>query len=159
MNGGDQIALVLACGILAASAMSDLHRLRIPNAHVILMILLFLAAAPLLLSMQELQARLAVAAIAFGIGFSLFSFGFLGGGDVKLMAATLLFVPSAEVPAFLLIFSAALLASSLTMLVLQRSRLAALQAWESFRTVGHVPMAVSIFLAAAGVLGISGFAA
>jgi Flp pilus assembly protein protease CpaA len=72
MSGGDQIALLLACGILAASAASDLQRLRIPNTQVILMLCLFLAAAPLLLSISELQARLVVAAIAFGIGFSLF---------------------------------------------------------------------------------------
>jgi hypothetical protein len=66
------------------------------------------------------------------------------------MAATLLFIPAADVAAFLLLFSATLLASSLAMLVLQRFRLAALQEWESFRTVGHVPMAVTIFLAALG---------
>lgn len=151
MTPGDQFLLaVLAC-ILAVSAVSDLRHLRIPNAHVLMVLGVFLLGAPILLSLPEISSRLICAAVTFGIGFGLFSLRLFGGGDVKMMAAVMLYVPAGSLVLFLWLFSLALLASSLVAVGLKHTEIAGLRGWKSYRARGHVPVAVSIFLATFGL--------
>jgi prepilin peptidase CpaA len=142
------IPLLPALAVLVASAVSDLRHLRIPNSHVLLVLAIFVVTAPLVLTLPELGIRLLGAAIAFGIGFVLFALRLFGGGDVKMLSVVLLLVPSADVVLFLRLFAGALLISSLGMVVLQRAAVGDRLGWESFRRRGHVPVGVSIAIAA-----------
>lgn len=147
MTAAETLTLLALQAILVASTVSDLRHLRIPNTHVLLVIALFVVSAPLVLTWPEFASRILAAAIAFGIGFVLFALRLFGGGDVKMMAALLLLVPSAELVLFLRLFAVALLASSLAMLALQRLPAGQRPGWDSVRSAGHVPVGVSMALA------------
>lgn len=95
------IALVLALGLLAAAAASDIAFRRIPNG--------IAAALALAAGVRHAASGLAVLGVAAGIAGMvgavaalLWHRGLLGGGDVKLLAAAALLVPPASVPALLL---------------------------------------------------------
>lgn len=77
--------------ILLLAALSDARRFLIPNAYPMLLLLLFAIAWALGFPfVAPLWSHLLHFAIALGVGMGLFHFGWLGGGDVKLYAATAL---------------------------------------------------------------------
>jgi prepilin peptidase CpaA len=82
------LAQTLLPFLVVAAGASDLFTLRIPNW---LNAVIFLAFFPMaLLTGMPGEAILLHSAAAFGVlavGFALFSFGVLGGGDAKLLAA------------------------------------------------------------------------
>jgi prepilin peptidase CpaA len=86
---------------LAAAALSDVVRRRIPNGIVALVALAGLARQALAGGAAPLLA-LGVAAGVFALATLLWLRGLLGGGDVKLLAAVALLVPFAAVPVLLL---------------------------------------------------------
>ncbi len=130
--------------ILAASAVTDLRDLRIPNQNVLLVLCVFVACVPFLPSWTELGLRLFAAGLAFASGFALFALRMFGGGDVKMMAAVFLIVPAADHIMFLQLFSFALLLTSIGIVVLQRLPADWRPSWQSARLQGHVPVAVAI---------------
>lgn len=89
-------ALLLAC------AVTDLLWLRIPNLLVLALVLLFgvmcLVAPPVGL----LWNHLVPAVVAFVLAAGLFFWGKMGGGDVKMLAATMLWVGAPALPPFLI---------------------------------------------------------
>ncbi|HZS81942.1 MAG TPA: prepilin peptidase [Stellaceae bacterium] len=109
------IAMLLSAGALLAAAFCDVRSYQIPNRLPAIIALSFLAAAP------GTGAASAVAAIAtaggvFAIGVVLFVQRCLGGGDVKLLAATALWVPPALFAPFTLVTAAVGAALGLVML-------------------------------------------
>ncbi|MFO7757067.1 MAG: prepilin peptidase [Roseovarius sp.] len=88
-------------GIAAAS---DAVRMRIPNA----LILYLLAGAALCAALAgpgwlDLAARMAVGLSVLAGGLILFSKGWMGGGDVKLLAVTALWLGPAATPGLLIL--------------------------------------------------------
>ena len=81
------LALVLALLLLAAAA-EDAARLRISNLTIGLVLLAAIAAALIAGPELGLWQNLAVFAGLLALGTPLFAAGKLGGGDVKLLAAT-----------------------------------------------------------------------
>ena len=91
----DVLLLSLFPGAMALAAASDLFTMRVPNALAIALAAGFFLAAPLAgLGWPEIGLHLGLAAIALAIGFGLFAFGWIGGGDAKLFAATCLWLGS-----------------------------------------------------------------
>jgi prepilin peptidase CpaA len=88
-------------GLLAWAAVSDVVSRRIPNLAVLALIGLFglwtLAGAP-----ATLGSAIAAAAIGFVVGFGFYLFNIMGAGDVKLFAATALYMGLAYLPMFAL---------------------------------------------------------
>jgi len=84
------LASVLAM-VLAWAAVTDVTRRQIPNASVLAIVGLFalwaLAGAP-----AGAGSGLVAAAVGFAVGIALYIFKIMGAGDVKLFAATALFV-------------------------------------------------------------------
>ena len=78
------LVLVVLC--LAAAA-TDVRSYRIPNAIPIAVALLLLVRLAVVGSWHDVWLALMVGSIALTIGFGLFMLGWLGGGDVKLIAA------------------------------------------------------------------------
>lgn len=86
--------------LLTAAAASDVARYRIPN-----WLTATLAVAAIVLafpaSSGEALARAASFALVGGAAIGLYAGGAMGGGDVKLLAATALWIPLASLPTFL----------------------------------------------------------
>ena len=78
--------------ILLLASLSDLRDFRIPNILVAALIGLFLVAAYFSPAGIDWRNHLTGAALLFAVGIVMFSVGFLGAGDVKLLAAVSLWV-------------------------------------------------------------------
>ena len=97
------IALTAFAVVMAAAAFEDFRRLIIPNLLPMMLCVLwpvYFAAAP---SLAGGLAALGCAAAVFLVGAVLFARGFLGGGDVKLLAAATLWAGPAGTPELLLL--------------------------------------------------------
>ena len=138
--------LFLISPILIAVAYCDLRFMRIPNLLSVLMLAIFLVSS-LILPPEDLPARIVVAALVFGLGFTGFCFHILGGGDVKILSALILFVPLQDLALFSYLFSAALLVGIAVILTLRRLPLATDHGWKSISGSSRFPMGISIALA------------
>ncbi len=77
----------VALGCVAAAALADLRHFEIPDHWSLAVVGLFAAYAAAALPLAAWWPHAAVGAALFGIGAWLFARGWLGGGDVKLLAA------------------------------------------------------------------------
>lgn len=89
----DLLPLAGFAGVLATAAFEDCRRLVIPNGLVLVLVLLWpldlvFGRAPI--AAPSLSAALGCALFVFVVGAVLFSRGLIGGGDVKLLAAAVL---------------------------------------------------------------------
>ena len=111
------IAILLFPLLMAFAASSDLLTMRISNVLVgILVAGYFLVAFVLQVPMEEIGQNLLVAGITLVVGFTFFAFRWVGGGDAKLAAATMLWIGLSELLPYLVY--AALLGGALTMAVI-----------------------------------------
>lgn len=106
---------------LVWAMLSDLHRFEIPNAVPILLLAAFLVAhlahgTELIVILRQLG----IGAAALALGFALFAFGVVGGGDVKLVAAVLPWLAPSQLPSFL--FWMAMVGGLLGLLILALRR-------------------------------------
>ena len=101
-GGLAQFALVgTLCALLVWAAASDVRHYIIPNRTCLSILLLYPGYA-VTLTPGEIGIAALIATIVFAIGAGLFSFGIMGGGDVKLLAATSLWAGGAYFPAFMI---------------------------------------------------------
>jgi prepilin peptidase CpaA len=97
------VALAGFAGLMLAAAFEDLRRLIIPNALIVALCVIWplhLAAAP---SLYGALGALGCALAVFLAGAVCFSHGWLGGGDVKLLAVATLWAGPEATPALLLL--------------------------------------------------------
>ena len=117
----DLIPSAAAIGLFAWAAASDLAARRIPNRLVLCLALLGLARLGWLAATGGGLAApgldLAAAVLVFGLGAVAFRLGVLGGGDVKLLAAAVLWVGVTTLGPFLLVTALAGAVLALTDLV------------------------------------------
>lgn len=86
-------ALLLAFfpGLMTFAATMDLLTMTIPNRASLLLVAIFFPLALFAgLDLTTIALHASAALVVLLIGFSLFSFGFLGGGDAKILAAAAL---------------------------------------------------------------------
>jgi prepilin peptidase CpaA len=96
-------ALIGFAGLMAAAAFEDLRRLMIPNQITIALALLwpfYVVGEP---SMSAVLGGLGCALIVFVVGALCFARGYLGGGDVKLLAAATLWAGPAGIAPLLIL--------------------------------------------------------
>jgi prepilin peptidase CpaA len=87
----DAIRLLLFPALIAFAASSDLLTMTISNRISLALAAGFLALAAITgMNIATIGMHLAAAALVLTIGFTCFSFGWIGGGDAKLAAATAL---------------------------------------------------------------------
>jgi prepilin peptidase CpaA len=111
------LALFIFPVLMAYAASSDLLTMRIANWLVILVVLAYLVLALLLNIPWEQIGWAAVAALAvLVVAFALFAFGWIGGGDAKLVSATAMWVGTTVMLQYLIY--AALLGGALTLIIL-----------------------------------------
>jgi prepilin peptidase CpaA len=110
------LAHLLVVISLIAASVSDLARRRIPNTVSLIIVAAFLISALAGLGLARLGWDVAVALAVFAGGAALFWCNWLGGGDVKLLAASALWIGAADTPRFLVLV--ALLGGVLALAVL-----------------------------------------
>ncbi len=111
------IALVFFPLTLLRAGIGDLTTMRISNRLVLTMLLGYVVLAPLSgLSLPQMALSLAAAVAVFCLALGAFACGWMGGGDVKLMAATALWLGLPHLSAFL--FWTSLLGGLLTLALL-----------------------------------------
>ena len=124
MEGLTWTLLALLAALLVAAAVFDLKGRTIPHTVVILMALL----APVFWYAQGLSLwpdivwQLAISLIIFACFAGAFAMGWMGGGDVKLLAAIALWLPARAVLMMLIIMSFAGGLLTLAMIVWGRLR-------------------------------------
>ena len=89
----DILLVTIFPAAMALSAATDLFTMTVPNRIALVLVAGFVALAPLVgFGWTELGLHVGLAAAALVIGFVMFSFGWIGGGDAKLFAATCLWL-------------------------------------------------------------------
>ena len=149
----DSVWFIAGHGLAAAS---DALRMRIPNALILYLLTGFaLTAALSHPGWADLAAHAAVGLAILGGGLILFARGWMGGGDVKLLAVTGLWLGPAAMPALLLLTALAGGVLTLAMIVaralgahrLAGGRIAALR-----DPMDRVPYGIAIAAAAIAVV-------
>jgi prepilin peptidase CpaA len=116
------VALLIFPLLMAYAASSDLLTMRISNYLVLGMVVAFAIVAMLSgMSLNEFALHFACAGVVLVGAFAFFSFGWIGGGDAKLAAATSLWLGFGNALPYL-VYSA-LLGGALTLLILALRRL------------------------------------
>jgi prepilin peptidase CpaA len=110
-------ALAFFPSAMVFAALMDVATMKIRNRLVIALILGYAVLAPLAgIPLHEIGLSLALAAVVFVVGFTMFSFGWIGGGDAKLATATALWLGAAHMLPY--VVYAALLGGVLTLAIL-----------------------------------------
>jgi len=113
----DLLIITIFPAAMAIAAATDLFSMTVPNWISLLLIAGFAVLAPLVgLGWAEAGLHVALAVAALIVTFAMFSFGWIGGGDAKLFAATCLWMG----PEGTLVYAvyASLLGGGLTLLIL-----------------------------------------
>ena len=89
----DLLILTIFPGAMALAAATDLITMTLPNRLALALAVCFFVVAPLAgLGWSDVGLHVAFALAALVVTFALFSFGWIGGGDAKLAAATTLWL-------------------------------------------------------------------
>lgn len=84
----DLLLVSLFPALMIAAAVSDLLTMTIPNRISMALVALFAVMAPLMgMSWETIGIHAATGLVLLVVGFGMFSMGWLGGGDAKLLAA------------------------------------------------------------------------
>lgn len=152
------LVLLAFVGLMAAAAFEDFRRFIIPNPLTIGLLLLwpmYFAAAP---SLRVGLEAIACGAAVFAVGAILFSRGYVGGGDVKLLSAAALWAGPAGIANLMLLTG--LLGGALALLLLvpasariiETGRVALGQSVREGEAQRYVPYGVPIAIAAVTVI-------
>lgn len=152
----DLLIITIFPAAMALAAATDLFSMTVPNWISLFLVAGFAVLAPLVgVGWSDAGLHVALAAAALVVTFAMFSFGWIGGGDAKLFAATCLWLG----PEAILFYSlyAALIGGVLTLaiLVLRTLPLPALlssQGWLMRLHSAKEGVPYGIALAAAGLL-------
>ncbi len=111
------LALLFYPAVMVHAGIGDLRTMRIPNRVVLLLLAGYLVAIPLVgLTLPDVAWSFAAAAVVFALGLVGFSFGWMGGGDVKLLAVATLWLGAGNVAP--LVFYTSVFGAILTILLL-----------------------------------------
>jgi prepilin peptidase CpaA len=114
----EAIKLTLFPAMMAFAASSDLFTMTIANRVSIVLVAGFgLLAALVGMSAADMASHAAAAAVVLAVVFVFFTRGWIGGGDAKLAAATVLWLGFAHLADYLVY--ASLLGGALTLLIIQ----------------------------------------
>jgi len=152
----DILLLTIFPGAMALAAATDLFTMTLPNRLALALVACFFVLAPVAgLGLTDVGLHVALALAALAVTFILFSFGWIGGGDAKLFAATCLWLgPNVS---FTYAIYAALLGGALTLMLLfwRQLPLPMMLSSQGWLTRLHNPqegVPYGIALAAAGML-------
>lgn len=97
----EPVLLLVCCALFGVAVVSDLAGRWIPDSVPLALLILFVLYAATAGRMAPVWTHVAVGAALLLVGFTLFSFGGLGGGDGKLMAVAGLWIGPHDLTLFL----------------------------------------------------------
>jgi prepilin peptidase CpaA len=113
-----QVAAAIFAFAMVYAGLTDLTTMRIRNNLCLWLFVSYVALAPLMgFTVEQIAWSAALAAGLLAVSFILFAFGWMGGGDGKLLAVTALWLGVDHAPAFLIYTG--LFGGALTLAVLQ----------------------------------------
>lgn len=113
----DVVALSLFPLAMILAAFSDLFTMTIPNKISIALVGAFVLLAPFSgMSLQDFAMHSGAGILVFSISLAMFAFGWIGGGDAKLLSATALWMGFANLPSYILLTAVA--GGALTLVIL-----------------------------------------
>lgn len=142
--------------LMAFAASSDLLTMRISNWLVLLLVAGFaIAAIATAMPLEQVGMHLVAALLVLTVGFTCFAFGWIGGGDAKLAAATALWLGFGLTLPYLTY--AGLIGGALTLLILVLRQLPLPPSWARYEWLDRLHNPTSgvpygIALAIAGML-------
>lgn len=142
--------------LMAFAASSDLLTMRISNRLVLVTVAgFFVLALAAGLPLEVIGMHVACAFVVLVVGFAFFAFGWIGGGDAKLAAATTLWLGFGMMLPYVVM--ASLLGGALTMAILAARRWPLPQRWQKIAWLDRLHdkksgVPYGIALAAAGLL-------
>jgi len=153
---GGEVGLAIYVFPLVMAAISDLHSLRIPNWLTAALAAAFPPVALLFRHNVDWLSHFGAGIAVFAGAAMLFAFGFMGGGDAKLLAATALWTGLGQLLALLVVTALAGGLLALVMILLQHpvaqaSFLATVRRLPSFAQK-NTPIPYGIPIAVAGIL-------
>ncbi|RYE60247.1 MAG: peptidase [Hyphomicrobiales bacterium] len=111
------IVLLVFPVLMIFAASSDLLTMRISNLLVLMLVVgFFILALVVQMPVDQILAHLGCAAVVLIVAFAFFAFGWIGGGDAKLAAATTLWIGVGLILPY--IVYSGLLGGALTLLIL-----------------------------------------
>jgi prepilin peptidase CpaA len=141
----EMLPMLLLAPVLVAVAYCDLRFMRIPNVFTLLAIAIF-GFAVFAYPPEDLTSRLVVAGIVLALGCVGFAFRLFGGGDVKILSALMLAVPTHGLAVFANVFSASMIGGIVLVLALRRLTWFQGRGWKTFDGSTKFPMGLSIAL-------------
>ncbi|MFD0988106.1 A24 family peptidase [Methyloligella solikamskensis] len=156
----DLLIITIFPACMAFAAAMDLITMTVPNRIPLILVVGFACLAPLIgLSLPEIGIQTAAAIGALVIGFGMFAMGWIGGGDAKLFAATVLWLDPQSLLVYVM-FSG-ILGGALTLLLLAYRSYPLppammSQAWVSRLHHPQEGVPYGIALAAGGLIAYSG---
>ena len=120
--GAELLVIVVVPALLALAAGWDLASYTIPNALPLALLAVFILFVLVTgMTGSAFAWHLAAGLAGFAVGFALFAFGFIGGGDAKLFATVALWFGFADLGSYALV--ASVLGGALTLALLALRRL------------------------------------
>lgn len=98
------IAVLLTC-LMITVMITDITRFIIPNLLVLSILLLYPAVLYFAPTMPDWQSALLIGLASFAVGFVIFIFNLMGGGDIKLFTVAAIFVGKDNFFEFLMLVS------------------------------------------------------
>ena len=114
--------------MMVFAGLLDVMTMQIRNQLVVALILGYAVLAPLGgLALHDMALSMTLAALVFAVGFTMFSMGWIGGGDAKLATATVLWLGAAHILPYL--FYTAAIGGVLTLVILAYRQITLRPAW------------------------------
>lgn len=137
----------IAVALLVAVIIYDLRFMRLPNLLVLLFVLVFALTVAWTLPLNDLAWRVGVALAILLVGAAANVAKLLGGGDVKTLAALILFVPRESLLSFAFLFCICMIVGIMGLLALRRVLRTKNPIWRGLQENGRYPMGISIGMA------------
>ena len=150
----DAIRLLLFPALMAFAASSDLITMTISNRVSLALAASFFALALMWdMPFAEIGLHVAASAVVLVVAFGFFAFGWIGGGDAKLAAATALWFGFDQLPSYLIfasLFGGVLTFAILRFRAMPLPQLLARQEWVQrlHQTDAGIPYGIALALAA-----------
>lgn len=124
---------------------SDLRAMRIPNASVVILALVFVLIGPFVLPFEVYGFRLIHLAAMLLCGIIMTALRVMGAGDAKFIAAAAPFIAIADLRVVLMILAATMMAAFATHRLIKHSPLRRLAPdWESWNRTRDFPMGTAL---------------
>lgn len=140
----------LLAALMAAVIWCDLKFMRLPNLLVLMLVVVFAATVTWKLPLAVLGARVGVALAVLVLGAMANAAKLLGGGDVKVLAALVLFFPTEQLLAFAFTLCICMIAGIVALVMLRRILRGKGATWRGLQEGARYPMGLSI--GAAGLI-------